>query len=192
MKRFIYSLKKSLLHANDLSFFLKKQGKIKSLLEIDPDFLKREKIKVLALDFDGVLSPYAAFSPTKTLQVWLETLSQNWSGKIFILSNKPFPARQDFMQQHFPHIQFITHVAKKPYPAGLLRIIEEAHCQASEVLMIDDRLLTGILAAQIAQTKALLISHPLRQWRGQQGFHEVFFSCLRWLDKMWIQLINRF
>ncbi len=146
-------------------------------------------ITVLVLDFDGVLSPYAAVAPLPHVQKWLHQLLKNWSGQIFILSNKPFAEREAFMKKEFPSIHFVSGVAKKPFPEGLKKIMALSKALPQAVLMVDDRLLTGILAACIAGTKGLLITHPLRQIRGGKTLHELFFSTLRWIDAIWVRLI---
>lgn len=144
---------------------------------------------VLVLDFDGVLSPYAAVEPVPHIQKWLHHLINTWSGQLFILSNKPFSEREAFMKQAFPSIQFVSGVAKKPFPEGLEKIIALSKTPPDHLLMVDDRLLTGILAACIVGAQALLITHPLRQIPGKKALHEFFFSFLRLLDTLWVMFI---
>ncbi len=147
-------------------------------------------VKVLVLDFDGVLSPYAAIEPLPHIQKWLHQLLKSWGGQLFILSNKPFAEREAFIKKEFPSIHFISGVAKKPFPEGLKKIIKLSKACPQEILMIDDRLLTGILAACIAGTKGLLITHPLRQIKSKKALHELFFSTLRCIDKLWVSCLT--
>jgi HAD superfamily phosphatase (TIGR01668 family) len=178
--RLAYTLKKTWLHRHSLATFLKSAQQLQNVTQLTPPSLEHSNIKALALDFDGVLAPHGDIAPLATVNTWLHALSKTWEGQIFILSNKPFQAREAYFTKHFPMIQFIKNVAKKPYPDGLNTITTLAQCQPQEVLMIDDRLLTGILAAQLSGTQALWLNPAVRQpsWSRQ----EVFFACLRLID----------
>lgn len=187
--RMLFTIKKSLQHKKCLQYFLTPQGRCPDVTTLTPKQIEAMGIQVLVLDFDGVLSPYAAAEPSPQVQIWLHDLLKAWSGQVFILSNKPFAEREAFMKKEFPSIHFVSGVAQKPFPQGLEKIISLSKALPQEILMIDDRLLTGILAACIARTKGLLVIHPLRQLKGKKALHELFFSILRWMDAVWVRLI---
>jgi predicted HAD superfamily phosphohydrolase YqeG len=190
MSRFSYTFLQSFRHRKALRPYLHAGHQLESVTALTPALLDQAGIHVLVLDFDGVLSAHGAAAPTAAVYTWLTHFAQIWSGEIFILSNKPNATRQAFFQDHFPRIGFIAGVAKKPYPEGLTKICALTGRPGTEVLMIDDRLLTGILAACLANTKALLLSRPLKNFGGKQGLHEFFFSCLRGIDWLWLNVLR--
>ncbi|MDE5035872.1 HAD family hydrolase, partial [Francisella tularensis subsp. holarctica] len=72
----------------------------------------------------------------------------------------PTEARLKYFNANFPKIRYIAGVAKKPYPDGLNKIIQLVGCQAKELALVDDRLLTCCLACLIAGCYTILITNP--------------------------------
>ncbi len=188
--RFAYTLKQTWHHRHTLTPFLKLTQQIQTVTQLNAARLDQLQIKALALDFDGVLSPHGDIAPLPAIEAWLHALCDAWKGQIFLLSNKPFSAREAYLKNHFPTIHFIKDVAKKPYPDGLNTIAALAHCQTNEVLMIDDRLLTGILAAAISGTQALWLTPAVRNVAFSR--HEFFFSSLRCIDRLLVRALSCF
>ncbi|KAB0672266.1 HAD hydrolase-like protein [Oryzomonas sagensis] len=145
----------------------------------DPEQLAAGGIAALALDFDGVLAPHGFPEPLPEAREWLARCCAVFGAdRIFVLSNKPTEARRIWFRDHFPGIRFISGVRKKPYPDGLQRVGELARVPLSAVLMVDDRLLTGCLAALNAGARTLYIRRPYRSFR-HRPLAELFFLLLR-------------
>jgi predicted HAD superfamily phosphohydrolase YqeG len=81
-------------------------------------------------------------------------------------------------------VHWICGVRKKPYPDGMLKIIELSQAKPNEIALVDDRLLTGILATTIAGTHCVYITKAYRRF-ASQPIRECFFSSLRFLEKLW-------
>lgn len=161
-----------------------------SILTIDPATLKADKVKVLALDFDGVLSPHGFAAPVPQAQEWLARCATIFGeDKLFILSNKPTQARKEWFDRHFPGIRFISGVKKKPFPDGLNKIGELARVPLASILMVDDRLLTGCLAALVAGASPCYIRKPFISF-SHNIFAEVFFMLLRTAERRFVALCN--
>ncbi len=186
--RFTYTLKKGFQFRRDLVSYLEPDHQLHHVTALTAKRLNTLHIQALVLDFDGVLAPHGEIAPLPAVETWLHDLGKIWPGQIFILSNKPFQAREDYLKAHFPSIQFIKDVAKKPYPDGLNKITALAQCQPQEVLIVDDRLLTGMLAACVSGTQALLL-HPAVRKSGMHR-HELFFAGLRFLDRCLIGIFK--
>jgi predicted HAD superfamily phosphohydrolase YqeG len=149
------------------------------IANLDPARLTADAITALALDFDGVLAPHGFSAPLPETQEWLVRCNAAFGAdKIFILSNKPTEARKAWFRDNFPGIRFISGVRKKPYPDGLNKVGELAHVPLSAILMVDDRLLTGCLAALVAGARPLYIRRPYRSFRNRP-LAELFFMLLR-------------
>lgn len=181
LKRIIYSLKMGYLHRNALAQLYLRTPSQQSTLDLVPQDLIKQGVKILVLDFDGVLASHGELLPAPEIAHWLQNCLQAFPAEqIFLLSNKPLPARVAYFERY--GIRCIAGVQKKPYPEGLLKIQQLAQCQASEILLVDDRLLTGGLAACIAQTQIYYVTRPLIAW-GKRPFAESFFMLMRWAER---------
>ncbi len=184
MSRFIYALKKSWQHRKKLNRYLTQENlAIQSLNELQVSDLENLNVAVLVLDFDGVLAPHDAGEPTEAAHAWLKKISMNLGEqRIAILSNKPKPLRKAYFQKYYPGIQWVESVAKKPYPEGLIEIASSRGIATSRLLIVDDRLLTGILASCLAPCQAKYFAKPISQY-SKHPIKESFFSFLRVIER---------
>ncbi|MDA8428437.1 MAG: hypothetical protein M0T70_04190 [Geobacteraceae bacterium] len=160
------------------------------ILDLNPDTLKSSGILALALDFDGVLAHHGAPAPRAEAIEWLKQCESIFGGeRIFILSNKPTAGRKQWFAGHFPAMRFISGVRKKPFPDGLNKTGELAGIPLSRILMVDDRLLTGCLAALVAGTRPCYIRHPYIAF-DQRPLAELFFYLLRAGERLFVRLIS--
>ncbi len=111
--------------------------------------------------------------------------------KIFILSNKPTDERRQWFAERFPAMRFISGVRKKPYPDGLNKTAELAGVPPAKILMVDDRLLTGCLAALVAGARPCYIRRPYVSFR-QRPAAELFFGLLRRGERAFVRVISLF
>ena len=163
---------------------------LEKVTELDAVQLRDFGIQVLALDYDGVLAPHGQVALSPAYHAWLTDLSAAFDGQIVILSNQPKPERLAYFQQNFPQIEFITGVAKKPAPDGLLKIQQQYQVTSSlAILLVDDRLLCGMLAVARAGAQGFYIAPPLTNF--SKGFgYELFFACLRGLERCWVSCLT--
>jgi len=188
LERILFTLSQLNLKKSKLKTFYKnKNNKISSVLDLPLDFCAQKNIEILVLDFDGVLASHGEIKPEARIHVWLENLVKSKTvKKICILSNKPSLSRAEFFKDHFPEFIWVSGVRKKPYPDGLLKIIQDEKIDPKLVCLIDDRLLTGILAAELAGTQAILITKPLSNFE-RHFFKECFFASLRFLEQLYLK-----
>ena len=179
-----YMLSKAFYYRHQLAAILKSSTyTADSILLLSPSALKEQGIAVLSLDFDGVLSFQDEVMPLDTVTVWLQKACQVFSAKnVYILTNNPMPAREQFFSEHFPEITFIKMTQKKPHPEGLESIITQSGVAPDKVVLVDDRLTSGILAACMAGTKAIYIKKPYVNYR-KKTLKELFFSVIRLLER---------
>ncbi|MDD2897615.1 MAG: hypothetical protein PHI31_02765 [Desulfuromonadaceae bacterium] len=163
-----------------------------SILTLVPEELLSSGIAALALDFDGVLAAHGSLTPLPEAIGWLKRCEAVFGrDRIFILSNKPTEERRQWFAQHFPAMRFISGVRKKPYPDGLKKTGELAGVPLSSILMVDDRLLTGCLAAIIAGARPCYIRYPYVSYT-TRPFAELFFQILRAGERLFVRLISLF
>lgn len=177
-------------HRRALADLLESTPENCSILTLQPEKLKQSGIQALALDFDGVLSPHGFQIPLPEAEKWLrDCVAVFGEEKISILSNKPTKERSDWFGKNFSQLRFISGVRKKPYPDGLQKIAEHAAVPINSVLMVDDRLLTGCLAAVNAGARPCYIRNPYISF-SHRPFAEIFFKTLRSIDRIFIKLCN--
>lgn len=155
---------------------------VNSVLQLVPTVLKAQGIRAIVVDFDGVLAPHGENCPNSNLEDWLNSCVHSFGlGRVFILSNKPTLRRQAYFTEHFTGIEFVIG-KKKPYPDGILKIAKITDLIPAELLVVDDRLLTGVLAAIIAGASARYVVNPLANFT-KRPLVESFFAALRKIER---------
>lgn len=152
---------------------------VNNITLLTPEYLQNLRIEVFVLDFDGVLNSHGEAVPRPEVVAWLYTIPKTL--RVFILSNKPTSERLEYFAKNFPNIGFITAKRKKPYPDGLQEIQKIANVPAKSILLVDDRLVTGILATLIAGTQGLWLTKPYINLK-RRPFAETGFIILRFLE----------
>ena len=179
-KRFIYTLYHAWQHRQSLRALVQDANQhIQCVTELTFKNLQALNVKGLVLDFDGVLAAHGENEVTDAVYTWLKQLQQQ-PIKLFILTNKPNSTRQRYFEEYFKKIIFIK-APKKPYPQGLLSVIQQLNCSASEVLLVDDRLLTGGLATILAGCQIKWVRKPFVNYK-KRPIIERFFMGLRKLE----------
>jgi hypothetical protein len=177
-------------HRRELARILDGTPASTCILNLDPAALKSSGIDALALDFDGVLAHHGAPAPLPDAIEWMRRCEAVFSGdRIFVLSNKPTEERMQWFADNFPALRFISGVRKKPFPDGLNKSGELAGVPLSNILMVDDRLLTGCLAALVAGARPCYIRHPYTSFR-HRPFAELFFMLLRRTERCFARTIS--
>ena len=159
---------------------------IDCLPQLTPDRLKTLHTTLLVLDFDGVLAAHGDLEPCQEALEWLDKIIKTCPTlKIAILSNKPLFARQLFFSTHFPQIIFLVTAFKKPYPMGLQQLAVQSGTPVSQMLLVDDRWLTGMLAAALAGVEGLYVQKPYANFR-RRPVVETFFAGLRIIERLFV------
>jgi len=188
IKRLVYAVRMGWQHRQQLREIYQ-QTQIRQLHQLSPEYLKQQGIKILVLDFDGVLAAHGDILPTRECRTWLQQCVEIFgASQIFILSNKPLPCRMAYFATDFAGVRCISEVRKKPYPDGLQQIMRLTACLPQQILLADDRLLTGILAGCIAQVQVSYITRPYVQLRNRP-LQESFFMALRVSERFLIRLL---
>lgn len=190
IKRILYSCATAISYRKKL-FAAAFSERIGQLADLDPAVDFPEHIKVLALDFDGVLAPHGYPEPTGAMKKWLDKINKSGRfARVYVYSNKPSESRKRYFQENYPEFRFVSNVRKKPYPDGLHKIMEAEGVAPENVLMVDDRLLTGMLAAAVAGTSSLYIAKPLADFSYNPA-KEAVFATLRSIERWVIFVIGR-
>ncbi len=156
---------------------------INTVLELTATDLITQDIRLLALDFDGVLSAHGSDRPIPPVNAWLQALITDYpEQQICIYSNHVFPARTAYLQSHFPKITVIDYQHKKPNPHDLQRLLQQRNLRPAQALVIDDRITSGFLAAVSIGAQARLVDAPFTDITNGR-WKEYWFRCVRLLEK---------
>jgi predicted HAD superfamily phosphohydrolase YqeG len=191
MSRILYALKKAWVNSSLLNSYLyDRNRKIFSLDEITAKKLDARHVAVLVLDFDGVLAPHGDIAPLPEALVWLKQIALDLGEqRIVILTNKPMKSRIEFFRRNYPGIDLIQGSRKKPYPDGLETISLQKGVPTYRLMLVDDRLLTGILATVIAKSQGCYFINPYKSFKNRP-FSELFFAGLRFSEKILVKCFN--
>ncbi|HQW58070.1 MAG TPA: HAD family hydrolase [Gammaproteobacteria bacterium] len=186
INRIKYALAMAFRHRKALSAYRRdKTLQGQSILTLDLMLFRTTGIKIIALDFDGVLASHGATEIDLEIRNWLNRCIHIFgAGHVFILTNKPSRERSDYFSKHFSGVEFIFPKRKKPYPDSILSILQKTGVSPSELLVVDDRLLTGILAAIIVGVRGYYMTKPLVDLHNRR-LSELFIMSLRKLER-WV------
>jgi uncharacterized protein len=178
------------LHRQELKAFLSSpNNRIAKLSDLTVERLEKANVAILVLDFDGVLAPHGEEKPLPEAEVWLRQLCNNLGEqRIALLTNKPFVSRLRYFAEHFPSIYVVSGVRKKPYPDGLSQVADYKGVEMHRVALLDDRLLTGMLATCLSYCQGYYFYNPYRNvWR--RPVKELFFSFLRMVERLLLRCV---
>ncbi|MBP9726402.1 MAG: HAD-IA family hydrolase [Gammaproteobacteria bacterium] len=177
IERVFFSIKEGFRHKAQLKAIPYESN----IVSIDWRWLYQSGMRVVVLDFDGVLAADKQKKLYVGVDAVLATIQAIFGDHVYIFSNQPTPQRQAYFAEHFPRIQFLV-AKQKPYPDGLLSVITREQVKPEEVLLVDDRVLTGGLAATLAGIKCILIEKPyICFWDNM--IRETIFMSLRAVER---------
>jgi uncharacterized protein len=191
LKRIFFTLRMMRRYRHALANIVHQSPRNRQLSQIQPMTFKKQGVAILVLDFDGVLAAHGEPYPAPELRPWLhDCIAVFGPEQVFILSNKPLPTRIEDFNRHYPGVRYILEVKKKPYPDGLQQIIAITQQPPDALMLVDDRLLTGGLAASIAQVPMTYITRPYVHF-SQRPIQELFFMTLRFLERFAFSFIRQ-
>ena len=182
--RILYALRQGFRYRFELRQFLHDNHKhVSSVIQFDLQQSRAQGVQGIILDFDGVLAAHAEPKPREEVCLWLNQCIEIFSSqRVFILSNKPTPTREQYFLKEYPGVRFIIANRKKPYPDGINKIVQQSGLEPQALLLLDDRLGTGILATLISGIRGCLVTQPYQNFQ-HRPIRESFFQGLRWLDR---------
>lgn len=189
LSKILFTIKASWRNRAILGGYIRDRSQqIAEVCTLNSEVLSSRGIKVLILDYDGVLAAHGCTAVDGPIAAWLAELNRDFVGMLYILSNNPTAARREYFRERYRRIQFVSGVRKKPYPDGILYIVgENPEVSPRDILLVDDRLFTGILAATLCGIQGLWVTKPLINLRGK-FWAELWFMLLRWSEKVLVRV----
>lgn len=121
------------------------------LTDISAEFLQKQDIRLLLMDFDNTMLPYTTNEPTAELLSWLECM-QKAGITLCIVSNSKKRRVPDFSEKYA--IPCVTH-AGKPGTRGIKEAIDRFG--ETRVAFVGDQIFTDVLGANRAGIPSLIV-----------------------------------
>lgn len=135
---------------------------LKSVLMIDEDFLRENRVEALVLDLDNTLSMHGNPVPEEGVEDWLYKM-RALGIKMRVVSNNtnrrvaPLAARLG--------LEFTANGAK-PFPFGITRAMKAMGTDRAVTLVVGDQIFTDIIAGNLSRVRTVLVEpfHLEKTW----------------------------
>lgn len=136
-----------------MPFSLLPKAMTQKLTDLTPQWLERQGIRLLMLDFDNTIVPYTTSVPTEEMETWLRTMAAE-AIPVCIVSNSKKDRVKIFCDQY--GLPCITH-AKKPFSKGIRECLRRYDIPANQAALVGDQIFTDTLGANCAGVKSILV-----------------------------------
>ena len=123
------------------------------LTDITPEFLNRQGICLLMMDFDNTIVPYTTNIPTPRMEAWLRAMASSQI-RLCVVSNSKRDRVKVFCRQY--GIECITH-ARKPFTRGIRQCLDRFQMPAEHAAIVGDQIFTDTLGGNCAGVKTILV-----------------------------------
>ncbi len=135
---------------------------LKSVLMIDEDFLRENRVEALVLDLDNTLSMHGNPVPEEGVEDWLDKM-RALGIKMRVVSNNtnrrvaPLAARLG--------LEFTANGAK-PLTFGITRAMKAMGADRAVTLVVGDQIFTDIIAGNLSRVRTVLVEpfHLEKTW----------------------------
>ena len=123
------------------------------LTDLTVDYLRRQNIRLLMLDFDNTIVPYTTSTPTQAMTDWLRAMNTS-DIQLCVGSNSKHNRVKKFCAAY--GLDCITH-AKKPFSKGIRQCLACYEIPAEEAALVGDQIFTDTLGANGCGVRPILV-----------------------------------
>ena len=123
------------------------------LTDLTPEFFHSRGIKLLMMDFDNTIVPYATNIPMDQMAAWLKEMAASGL-TLCVVSNSKRNRVPVFCEKY--GIDCITH-AKKPFPKGIRQCLDKYGIPPEEAAMVGDQIYTDTLGGNGCGVTTILV-----------------------------------
>ena len=124
-----------------------------ALTDLTVEFLRRENIRLLMLDFDNTIVPYTTNVPTEEMSAWLTAMKASGI-RLCVVSNSQKDRVKIFCDQW--GIDCITH-ANKPFSKGIRQALAAYGLPPEVCALVGDQIFTDTLGANGCGVRPILV-----------------------------------
>ena len=136
-----------------MSFSLLPRFVAQQLTDLTPEFLQKQGIRLLMLDFDNTIVPYTTNIPTAEMEVWLRHMASSGI-QLCVVSNSKRDRVRLFCREY--GLACITH-AKKPFSKGIKECLARYDIVPAQAALVGDQIFTDTLGGNCAGVKTILV-----------------------------------
>ena len=126
---------------------------VDSVTKLTPDFLQKQGIRVLMLDFDNTIVPYTTNVASEEMDAWLKNMLLS-NIRLCVVSNSRNDRVKVFCHQY--GLECITH-AQKPFSKGIRECLQKYGVEPGECALAGDQIYTDTLGANGVGVRAILV-----------------------------------
>lgn len=159
-----------------MSFSFLPQVIVERLTDLTPQWLQRQGISFLMLDFDNTIVPYTTDHPTQEMEQWLRQMCASEIG-LCVVSNSKKNRVVEFCQAR--DIPCITH-SRKPFQRGISQCRVQFSLDPAHTAMVGDQIYTDVLGGNCAGAVSILVKpiHLHNVWLKLRHVAEMPFILL--------------
>ena len=136
-----------------MPFSLLPKAIARDVIQLTPQYLSSQGIRLLMMDFDNTIVPYTTDTPTEAVLQWLEMMKIS-DIQICVVSNSKRDRVKVFCAKY--GIDCITH-AKKPFPKGIRECLDRYNLDANVCALVGDQIYTDVLGANGCGVFSILV-----------------------------------
>ena len=146
-----------------------------SIYEIEPDFYKRNGVKVLFMDLDNTLDSYRAKVPQERTKELVKTLKDAGITPVIISNNN---AKRVCGYANLLDVEFLSS-ARKPFSFKIKRELQKRGVTNNEVMLVGDQMMTDVLAGKGAHIKVVLTEKIVKEDQWTTHINRIFDRPIR-------------
>ena len=127
---------------------------LSDITHVTPEFLKKQGITLLMMDFDNTIVPYTTNIPTEDVERWLRDMAAG-EIDICVVSNSKRDRVVKFCDGY--GINCITH-SKKPFPKGIRQCLARYGRKPTECALVGDQIFTDTMGANCCGVTSVLVN----------------------------------
>lgn len=126
---------------------------VDAITQLTPEFLEKQGIRLLMLDFDNTIVPYTTNTPTDAMAQWLKKMQAS-DIKLCVVSNSKNDRVKKFCKAY--GLDCITH-AGKPSTRGIRQCMAQYGMEPDRCALAGDQIFTDTLGANRAGVRSILV-----------------------------------
>lgn len=146
-----------------------------SIYEIEPEFYKRNNVKVLFMDLDNTLDSYKARVPKERTLELVKRIKEAGINPVIISNNK---AKRVSGYANLLGVEFLSS-AHKPFSRRIKKEIARRGLTNEDVMLVGDQMMTDVLAAHGAKIKVVLTEKVVKEDQWTTHINRIFDRPIR-------------
>ena len=146
-----------------------------SIYEIEPEFYKRNNVKVLFMDLDNTLDSYKARVPQERTLELVKRIKEAGINPVIISNNK---AKRVSGYANLLGVEFLSS-AHKPFSRRIKKEIARRGLTNEDVMLVGDQMMTDVLAAHGARIKVVLTEKVVKEDQWTTHINRIFDRPIR-------------